>query len=79
MSDRNTSTNLFIFDMAVPLSSLGLKKDPFHVIHCDSHIFKQKVNNHIFNSSSGGLLNHSPGLKYIVTKSRCTMALTPPG
>jgi len=34
---------------------------------------------HILNSSSGGLVNHSPGLKYIVTKYRCIMALTPPG
>jgi len=59
-------------------SSLGLKQDPYHVIHCDNHTFKQKINNHIFNPSSGGLVNHSPGLKYIVTKSRCTMALTPP-
>jgi len=42
-------------------------------------MFKQKINNHIFNSSSRGLLNHSPGLKYIVTKSRCDMALTLPG
>jgi len=65
--------------MAMPRSSLALKKDPYHVIHCNNHMFKQKINNHIFNSSSGGLLNHTPGVKYIVTKSRCTMALTPPG
>ena len=39
-------------------------------------MFKQNINNHISHSSSGGLLNHSPGLKYNVTKSRCTMALT---
>jgi len=49
-----------------------------HVIHCDNHMFKQKINNHIFNASSEVLVNHSPGLKYIVTKSRPTMALTPP-
>jgi len=35
-------------------------------------MFKHTIN--IFNSSSGGLVNHSPGLKYIVTKSRCTIA-----
>jgi len=69
------------FDMAMPWSSLGvgLKKDPYHVVHNDNHTFKQKINNHIFNSSYGGFLNHSQGLNYIVTKSRCTMALTPPG
>jgi len=63
----------------MPWSSPGLKKDPCHVIHFDNHMFNQKINNHIFNSGFGGLLNHSPGLKYIVTKSRCTMPLTPPG
>jgi len=44
----------------------------------DNHTFNRKISNRIFNCSSGGLMNHQPGLKYIVTKSRCTMALTPP-
>jgi len=34
------------------------------------------LDNHIFYSSSGGLVNHYQSLKYIVTK--CTMAQTPP-
>jgi len=65
--------------MAMPWSSLELKKDLYHAILGDNHTFKQKIRNHVFNFSSRGLMNHSPGVKYVVTKSVCTMALTPPG
>jgi len=65
--------------MAMPWNSTELKKDPYHAIHGDNQTVNLKINNHVFNFSSRGLVNRSPGVRYIVTKSMCTMALTPLG
>jgi len=55
LSDRNTCTSFFTWQCHEVHLEL---KDPYHVVHYDNHTFNQKISNHIFKSSSGGLVNH---------------------